>query len=177
MSEAPPGLRLADWERPYLDIQIKQLDPIRGLTLRFVLQNHLHFARVSAEIRNTAMARGFRANGYPIHITYATVYDQSNTPNEYVLPVAEAWTEDLALPTFGTLTVREIPAVEVVTYSHAGDPHEINARLPDVEAWAAAQGYALAGSLRLVYGRAMVERRPMTEWTFDVQYPVVKAKV
>jgi effector-binding domain-containing protein len=161
----------------HLDINIKHLEPIRGLTLRFILQNHLHFARVSAEIRNTAKTHSFRASSYPIHITYATVYDQSNTENEYVLPINDSWTESLPLPTFGTMTVREIPSVVAATYIHTGDPHSINDRLLDVEQWVEANSYVLAGSLRLVYGRAIVERLPMDEWTFEVQYPITTAIV
>lgn len=160
----------------HLDIHIKHLEPIRGLTLRFILQNHLHFARVSAEIRGTAKAHSFRASSFPIHITYATAYDQSNTENEYVLPINDSWTESLPLPTFGIMTVREIPAVEAATYTHTGDPHRINDRLLDVEHWVEANGYVLAGSLRLVYRRAIVERLPMAEWTFEVQYPITNAR-
>jgi effector-binding domain-containing protein len=145
------------------------------VTLRFILQNHLHFARVSAEIRGTAQAHSFRASSYPIHITYAIVYDQSNTENEYVLPINDSWAESLPLPTFGIMTVREIPAIDAATYIHTGDPHRINDRLSELQRWVKANGYALAGSLRLVYGRAIVERLPMENWVFEVQYPVVKA--
>ena len=70
------------------------------------------------------------------------------------------------------MTVRVIPAVEAATYIHTGDPHRINDRLLDVEQWVEANGCVLASSLRLVYGRAIVERLPMEEWTFEVQYPI-----
>jgi hypothetical protein len=32
------------------------------------------------------------------HFTYATVYDQNNIENEYVLPINDSWTESLPLP-------------------------------------------------------------------------------
>jgi hypothetical protein len=53
----------------YQDIRIARVEPIRALTLHFIAHNHLHFARVVAEIRAAAQQHSFRASGYPIHIT------------------------------------------------------------------------------------------------------------
>jgi effector-binding domain-containing protein len=157
------------------DFHIKRVEPIRALTLRFVAQNHLHLARVSAEIRTAAQAHSVRASGYPIHITYATVYDQHPAENEYLLPIDESWTESLPLPTFGTMSVRTVQSVEAASYIHTGDPHGINDRLVDLQRWVASQGYALGGSLRLVYLRGLVVRLPIEEWVFEVQYPLASA--
>jgi effector-binding domain-containing protein len=155
------------------DFRIAHVAPIRALALRFTTHNHLHLARVLAEIRDAALAHAFRASGYPIHITYATRYHQDEVETEFVLPIDSAWTEPLPLATFGTMTVRELPGVDAATYIHTGSPDRVNDRLDDLQRWIAAQGYALGGSLRLVYVRGLVVRLPIGEWTFEVQYPLV----
>jgi effector-binding domain-containing protein len=156
----------------YQDIRISHIEPIRALTLRFIAQSHLHFARVVAEIRGAAQQHTFRASSYPIHITHATEYSQNNVENEFVLPIDESWIDALPLATFGTMTVRELPAVDAATYIHNGDPERVNDRLVDLERWVAAHGYTLTGSFRLVYLRGLVVRLPIEEWKFEVQYPL-----
>jgi DNA-binding transcriptional MerR regulator len=158
-----------------MDIRIKHLEPFRGLTLRFTAQNHLHFARATAEIRSALMDRSFRGSSYPIHITYANEYSHEQVDTEFVIPASDAWTEDVPLPTFGTMVVREYASVEAATYLHHGSPDSLNEGLVDLQRWVASHGYTLAGSMRLVYLKGLVvQRLPVDEWMFEIQHPLEK---
>jgi effector-binding domain-containing protein len=157
---------------PHHDIRIKQVQPIRALTLRFLAQNHLHFARVVAEIRAAARAQSVRASAHPIQITYADSYRQNNVDTEFALPVADARTARVPLATFGTMTVRELPEAVAASYIHTGSPDSLNDGLAHLQGWVAAHGYKLSGSMRMIYLRGLVEPLPVGEWVFEVQYPL-----
>jgi hypothetical protein len=158
-----------------LDIRIKHVEPFRGLTLRFFAQNHLHFARVVAEIRTAARAQSVRASGHPIQIIYADHYRQNDVDTEFVLPIDDSWIASVPLPTFGIMTVRELPGVEAATYTQTGSPDSLNDRMVELQRWVAAYGYKLSGSIRMVYLRGLVVPLPVEEWMFEIQHPLEKA--
>jgi DNA-binding transcriptional MerR regulator len=158
------------------DIRIKRLAAFRALTLRFTAQHHLHFARVTAEIRSTLQAKSFAGNGHPIHITYAHEYHHDHVEAEFVVPANDAWTEDVPLPTFGTMTIREFPEIDAATYLHLGSPESVNEGLIDLHQWVASHGYTETGEIRLVYLKGLVvQRLPVDEWMFEVQHPLEKS--
>ncbi len=155
------------------DVRIQQIAPIRVLALRFIAQNHLHFARAWAEIRVAAREKAVPVSGYPIQIIYADEYREDNVDTEFALPVDDSWTESISLPTFGIMIVHELPGVEAATYpfpeSHLDN---FNAGLVDLRRWVAARGYQLSGPLRMVYRRGFVVPSPMEERVFEVQHPL-----
>ncbi len=156
--------------QPQFDL--KHIDPFPALTLRFTAQNHLHFARVWAEIRTALVAKSFRASTHPIHIIYANEYVEDDIDNEIVLPCDASWIEDVPLVSAGTMTVRQISEISAVSYVHAGNPNRINDKRPEVVAWLGENHYRLQGSMRLIYLRGFVI--PGEDYLIEVQQPIVK---
>lgn len=157
---------------PKTQFELKHVSSFSALTLRFTAQNHLHFARVWAEIRTTLMAKSFRASAHPIHIIYAAEYVEDNIDNEIVLPCDASWTEDIPLASAGSMTVRQIPEILAVSYAHAGNPNRINEERPDLMAWLGEHHYRLQGAMRLIYVRGFVI--PGEDYLIDVQHAIVK---
>jgi effector-binding domain-containing protein len=154
--------------------ELKHLEPVRALRLRFLAKSHLHFAQAVAEVRTAARAHAVQGTGYPIQIVYAGRYVQDDVESEFAIPVAESWTESLPLATFGAMTVSDLPAATAAVYLHEGSPETLNDGLADLERWAAAQSYRPGGWIRLVYRRGFVVPLPTSEWQFEVQHGLEK---
>jgi DNA-binding transcriptional MerR regulator len=157
-----------------MDIRIKHLEPLHVLSLRFRAANHLHLARVWAEIRAAAQAQSVRGSGHPLVITYADEYVTDDIDTECMIPVDAAWTAPVPLATFGTMSVREMDGIEAATYLHTGSPDTVNDGLVDLQRWVAAHGFRLGGSLRMVYLRGLIVPLPSSEWMFEMQHPLQK---
>ena len=111
-----------------------------------------------------------------VQIVYADEYNQENIDTEFIYPVGNGWSDDLPLPTVGTMTFREVPGVEeAATYIHEGNTDHINEHLVDLQRWVAANGYKLSGSIRMVALRGPLERLPEDEWMMEIQHPLEKA--
>lgn len=154
--------------------QIKPTPPTRILSLRFTARSHLHFAQACAEIRAAAQQHGLRGVGYPIQIVYASRYREDDIDTAFAIPIADSWTDDLVLPTFGRMSVGELPAVQAAVYTHSGALVTLNDARPALEKWVTAQGYRLSETIRIIYLRGLVLSLPVEEWTFEIQHPLTQ---
>jgi effector-binding domain-containing protein len=163
---------------PPHDFRIKQLESFRALSLRFIAQNHLHFARVCADIRAAAGEKSVPVNRQPIQITYAAEYRENDVDTEFVLPIEDTWTERVPLAHFGTMTVREFSGMEAVTYViGASNLDSVNAGLDDLERWIETQGYKRGDSIWMVYLKGFVTPLPVEERLFEIQHPLEKVLI
>ena len=158
-----------------LDVRIKQVEPVRALTIRFLAKTHDDIGRVGNEVLAALQQNNVHLSSTLFSIVYAEEYRQHDVDIETVCPVDASRTENLPLPSAGTLVLRDIPGIEAATYLYQGDIDNINDNLVDLQRWVAANGYKLSGMLRMVYLRIPRVGSPLDEWLAEIQYPLEKA--
>lgn len=158
-----------------LDIRLKYVAPFRALTSRHRFASHAEIGPVAAQIQEAVTRHGITLAGPPTYFIYGDEYAQRDIDVQFALPVAADHTDAVPLKTAGVMTVREIGGIDAACYTYQGNPDAVNDGLTDVRRWASANGYALAGVIRLVHLRGPFEGLPMSEWLIEVQHAVTKA--
>jgi len=171
-------LRMLEMEEnmPELEVTVKQIAPVRALTLR------MSFTRDSLVAVNQKLEQALAQNNIKlagpeteIHYTGEFKPEAAFEDVELVLPVDERQTKDVPLPTLGALKMTTVPGLEMAaTLMYRGaHTQPINEALLVLQRWIVANGYKLGGSNRLVHHRGWVARAEPKDWITEIQYEIV----
>jgi DNA-binding transcriptional MerR regulator len=109
-------LRMLEMEEnmPELEVTVKQIAPMRALTLRMSFTRDQAVA-VSQELEQALAQNNVKLAGPATEIRYAEEFKPGAAFEdvELVLPVDERQTKDVRLPTLGTLKLTTVPGLEM----------------------------------------------------------------
>jgi hypothetical protein len=103
-----------------------------------------------------------------------TVYGDEINLNDFeyaiAVPVGNNVTEDVELPTKGTMILREMPAVHAATIVVKGI--NVGGHLETkvlIQRWAIENGYTLCNEMRVIFFQSMADDIPASERVFELQ--------
>jgi len=155
-----------------LDIVVKRIEPFSALTLRRSFQS-----RQEREVIARGIEEGIRrgdiawTGGVPTAIFYEDEFRGDYLDTEMVVPVSPTHPPSVPLGDAGTLTLRELPAVETAAvYLHQGDYDSLNEKYLLLERWAVENGYHLSGTWRFLYHRGPMHRGAASDYLTEIQH-------
>ncbi len=163
-------------EMSNLDVVIKKVDPVYGLTLRTTLKRD-EMVALGQEFEQALADHHIKVTRPAIEIHYAEEFVIDFIDVEYVLPVDETVTEDIPLPSFGTLKVKTVPGIELagIHIQHGVSEDQGKGLLAMLQRWVVGNGYKLDGAFRMVFHRGPLEHADYDDWIIEFQHPLVKA--
>jgi len=173
-------LRMLEMEEnmPELEVTVKQIAPMRALTLRMSFTRDQAVA-VAQELNQALAQNNVKLAGPETEIRYAEEFKPGAAFEdvELVLPVDERQTKDVRLPTLGTLTLTTVPGLEMAaSFMHRGaHTQPIDEALLMLQRWVVANGYKLGGSNRVVHHRGWIDRAEYEDWIAEFQHEIVPA--
>jgi len=173
-------LRMLEMEEnmPEIEVIVKKIEPIRALT------QHFSFTReqimvVNQELMQALAQHNVKLTGPETEIYYEEEFktERAYYDGELVLPVDDRQTEDVPLPTLGTLKLTTVPSLEMAaTFIHQGaHTRPIDEELLVLKRWVVANGYRLGGSYRAVHHRGWIDRADPKDWISEFQQEIVPA--
>ncbi|HLV37718.1 MAG TPA: MerR family transcriptional regulator [Spirillospora sp.] len=158
---------------PELDIVVKQIEPLRAVTLRRVCPTQQDADAIGHAIQS-AIARGLvRPTGQPMNNLYGDEFTREDIDIEFILPVDETHTQDVPLEYMGTMTLRTLPGFALAaTYIHRGDYDALNEKLALVQRWVIENGYRLCDTVRFVYFRGPMHGGSPAEYITEIQHEI-----
>ena len=173
-------LRMLEMEEnmPEIEVIVKKIEPIRALT------QHFSFTReqimvVNQELMQALAQHNVKLTGPETEIYYEEEFktERAYYDGELVLPVDDRQTEDVPLPTLGTLKLTTVPGLEMAaTFIHQGaHTRPIDEELLVLKRWVVANGYRLGGSYRAVHHRGWIDRADPKDWISEFQQEIVPA--
>jgi DNA-binding transcriptional MerR regulator len=160
---------------PALQIVVKKLDPFHALTLRNVFPSQKDIDQTGNEILNVVASGALKAIAVPLGIAYVDDFRRENLDYEFVLPVDASQTTSVPLESSGTLTLREIPRMDMAaTYLHQGDYDALNDALVSLQRWAVENGYRLGSEIRMIYFRGPMHRVAPADYLTELQHQIEK---
>ncbi len=181
-------LRLIEMEdkMPELDVIVKQIPPMRALTLRTsvsqenLIQNLLTGQR---EAEQALAQRKIKLTGPITMIYYAEEFRIDFQDVEFVHPVDDSQTEDVPLETVGILKLRTVPGLPMAaTYLQRGvsPPGTVTQQFSDIMAilqrWIVDNGYKLCGTHRVVHHFGPLEHAEYEDWITEFQHEIAPAE-
>ncbi len=155
-----------------LDIVVKRIEPFFALTLRRTFQS-----RQEREVIARGIEEGIRqrtiawTGGVPTSIFYEEEFRGDYLDTEMVAPVSPTHTPSVSLGDAGTLTLRELPAMETAAvYMHQGDYDSLNEKYLMLQRWAVENGYHLSGTWRFLYHRGPMHRGAAADYLTEIQH-------
>jgi DNA-binding transcriptional MerR regulator len=160
------------------DIVIKRIEPVYVLSLRRDYQS-----REEREVFGIAMDEAVKdgrvkwTGAAPINIFYEEEFRGDYTDTENCVPVEADHTPTVSLGEAGTVTLRQLPAIEAAAvYMHEGDYDTLNEKYLFVQRWAVENGYTLSGTWRFVYHRGPMHEVDPSEYLTEIQNPIEPAR-
>jgi DNA-binding transcriptional MerR regulator len=157
-----------------LDIVIKRIEPFFALTMRRTdLTREIRLV-VGKTIEREDKAGNIQWNGAsPMEILYEDEFHGDYSEAEFIVPVDASHTPTVSLGEVGTLTLREIPAIEsAATFMHEGDYDTLPEKYLSLQRWAVENGYKLSGVWRFVYHRGPLHHVDPSEYLTELQHPL-----
>lgn len=160
-----------------VDIVIKRIESFSALTLRHNYQTRPEREKIGTAIEQAVRAGLITLNGVtPVNIFYEDEFQGEFTDTEVVVPVEPTHAPVVSLGDVGTLTLREIPAInQAATYLHQGDYPSLNEKFVFLQRWAVENGYQLSGTWRFVYHRGPMHHVAPSEYLTELQHPIERA--
>lgn len=159
-----------------LDIVIKRIEPQFALTLRKIFHSRPERERVGQGIR-AAIEQGriHWTGSTPINIFYEEEFRGEYSDTEFAVPVEAAHTPTVSLGEIGTLTLRELPAMETAAvYLHQGDYPSLTEKFLLMQRWVVENGYALSGIMRFLYHRGPMHTANPSEYLTEIQHQITR---
>ncbi len=173
-------LRMLEMEEhmPELEVIVKKIAPIRALTMRLSFTREQVMA-VNQELMQALAQYNVKLAGPETEIWFEEEFkpERAYEDVELVLPVDDRQTEDVPLPTLGTLKLTTVPGLEMAaTFIHRGaHTQPIDEELLVLRRWIVANGYRLGGSNRAVHHRGWIDRADPKDWISEFQQEIVPA--
>jgi len=168
-----------------VDIVIKRIEPFYALTMRYIVHTRaerevigkaINAAIDDGRIKPIGTTPNNRVGVTPINIFYEEEFQGEYTDTEQVITVEATHTPTVLLEGIGTLTLREIPAIEAAaSYMHQGDYDTLNEKYLFLQRWAVENGYKLGGEWRFLYHRGPMHRVDPSEYLTELQHPIERA--
>lgn len=155
-----------------LDIVVKRIEPFFALTLRRTFQSRQEREVVARGIE-AAIQRGdiVWTGGVPTAMFYEDEFRGEYVDTEMVVPVESTHPAVVSLGEAGTLTLREVPAIETAAvYLHQGDYDSLNEKYLLLQRWAVENGYHLSGVWRFLYHRGPMHRGDPADYLTEIQH-------
>jgi effector-binding domain-containing protein len=112
----------------------------------------------------------------PVEILYEEEFHGDYSDSEVTIPVEATHTPTVSLGEVGTLTLREIPAIEsAATFMHEGDYDTLPEKYLFLQRWAVENHYKLSGVWRFVYHRGPMHHVDPSEYLTELQLPLEPA--
>ncbi len=157
-----------------VDIVIKQIEPFHAMTIRRTFESAKEAQEAGAALEQ-AVAEGVIkwSGGAPVTIFNETEFRGEYADPEYTLPVDSKHVPAVIPSPYGTLTLRELPAIDsAATYLHQGDYPSLNEKFLFLQRWAVENGYKLSGTWRFVYHRGPMHHVDPSEYLTELQHPI-----
>ncbi len=155
-----------------IDAVIKQTNTQRVLSARATVQGSDGIQQFVGEAFDAVAKAGLKFAGAPF-VLYHSV-DESGFDMEPVVPVEDAVTNDLPLPSGRVLTVSTLPAATVVSTFHRGAYDTIGETYAAITKWVGENGYGYVGPAREIYLKSFESTTNPAEFLTEIQYPVEK---
>ncbi len=155
-----------------LDIVVKRIEPFSALTLRRTFRSRQEREVVGRSIES-AVKRGDIGwtGGAPVSIFYEDEFRGDYLDTETAAPVDPTHTPSVSLGDVGTLTLREVPAIETAAvYMHQGDYDTLNEKYLLLQRWAVENGYHLSGTWRFLYHRGPMHHCDPSDYLTEIQH-------
>jgi len=161
-----------------VDIVIKRIEPFYALTTRRrTLATRAERMVVGLAIEQADKEGRLKWNGAsPVEIFHEEEFRGDYNDSEISIPVDSSHVATVSLGDAGTLTLREIPAIEAAaTYLHQGDYPSLKEKYLFLQCWAVENGYKLSGTWRFVYHRGPMHHVDPSEYLTELQHPIETA--
>jgi DNA-binding transcriptional MerR regulator len=160
-----------------VDIVIKRIEPYYAMTIRTKFANDEDADAAVAELLQAITTGQIQWNGNaPMNIYYETEFQGDYSDCEYTLPVAESQTPTVIDSRWGSMSLRQLPAIEAAaTYLHQGDYPSLNEKFLFLQRWAVENGYKLGEAWRFVYHRGPMHNVDPSEYLTELQHPIERA--
>ena len=160
-----------------LDIVIKRIEPFFALTLRRSDLTREKRVVIGKTIEREYKAGNIQWNGAsPVEILHEEEFHGDYSESEIAMPVDASHTPTVSLGEVGTLTLREIPAIEsAATFMHEGDYDTLPEKYLLLQRWAVENHYKLSGVWRFVYHRGPMHHVDPSEYLTELQLPLEPA--
>lgn len=161
---------------PALDVLIKDIPSIFGLTLRRSVQPQ-NMVALGLEFEEAAAENNIQLTDHVREIRYEEEYQYIHDDVEFVWPVASSQINAVELKTFGILQPKLIAGLPMVAsyIIHGADPQQYATILPVFRRWIVDNGYKLRPSHRLVFHRGPIEHAEYKDWIIEFQHEIAAA--
>jgi DNA-binding transcriptional MerR regulator len=157
-----------------VDIVIKRIEPFYALTLRRTELTREKRVMIGKAIEEADKEGQVKWNGAsPVEILYEEEFHGDYSDSEVTVPVDLPHAPTVSLGVAGTMTLREIPAIEAAaTYMHQGDYPSLNDKYVFLQRWAVENSYKLGGVWRFVYHRGPMHHVDPSDYLTELQHPL-----
>jgi DNA-binding transcriptional MerR regulator len=165
---------------PALEVMVKPVPPLRGLTLRTSIDQKNTRANLLAfqnELEQAMAQHRVRLTSPVTEIHYAEEFHNDYEDVEIVLPVDETQTQAVPLETAGTFRLKTVPGLPMAaTYLHHGkDDVRLSEVLALLQRWIVDNHYKLSGTHRVIHHRGPLERAEYEDWVMEFQHEIAFA--
>jgi DNA-binding transcriptional MerR regulator len=172
-------LRMIEMEdkMPELDVIVKQIPPVRAMTLRRTMKNE-DLVAFGIELEQALVRHDIKLVAPAFEIHYAEEFNVDFEDVEYVIPIGDLPIDKMPLETFGVFTLTTVPGLEMAaTHIHHGhDGLLISDVMPVLQRWIVDNGYKLCGTHRMVHHRGPLEHAEYKDWLREFQHEITVAE-
>lgn len=168
-------LHMIEWEgkMPDLNVVIKDTKPFKALFLKVKGKTADAVSPTRREMLQTIAERGIQPVAPQVDTLYGDEINVEDFEYAFAVPVDDSVTENIELPTKGTLILREMPAVRAATIvvEDINDVHKPQEKKALLQRWAIENGYTLCNEMRVVHlkGPSHDINMPVSEWITEFQ--------
>jgi DNA-binding transcriptional MerR regulator len=155
---------------PDLNVVMKDINSFKALYMRIPGTDIDNVVDIQREITEALASNNIETVGPPVNTLFGDEVNLDNVDHAFGIPVPDGHTEDLKLPTKGTLTVRDMPPVKAATIVvDDGSREEDLEKTILLQRWAIENGYSLCNEKRIVFFKGPMDNIPRSEWLWELQ--------
>ena len=156
-----------------LDIVVKQVKPVRALTIRGSYPSFDAMESIRAEILAALARSTITLAGSPMGIYYGDEFRTEDIDHECAAPVDPSWQTDLVLEACGVMKLRELAALDLAaTYIHQGDYDTLKEKFAVLQRWVVLNGYRLGGETRFIFYRGPMNHPDPASYLTEIQHQI-----
>ena len=156
-----------------LDIVVKQIQPVRTLTIRDTYPSYEAMESIRAEILAALARSAITLAGSPVGIYYGDEFRTENIDHECAAPVDESRQTDLLLETCGVMKLRDLSALDLAaTHIHQGSYDTLKEKFTVFQRWVVLNGYRLGGETRFIFYRGPMNHNDPDTYLTEIQHQI-----
>ena len=156
-----------------LDIVVKQIDPIRVLTVRDTFPSFDAIEPLRAEILSALAKHGLSFAGAPVGIFHGDEFKTTDVDHECAVPVDDTRQDDLPLETLGVMKLCQLPSIELAaTHIHQGNYDTLKDKFAVIQRWIVLNRYRLGGVTRFLFYRGPMNHDDPDSYLTEIQHQI-----